>query len=115
MLADNAQSRPTQTCLLMRELLDNKRRADTASTWYLKPFLERLTNLLRANPEWSKVNAPQALAVVYQLLGAINYYNVSGPTLTQMFGLRAYAKLQSEFRSQFVKTVRAALATHSSH
>ncbi|MEM8920599.1 MAG: helix-turn-helix domain-containing protein, partial [Pseudomonadota bacterium] len=33
---------PHQTRLLMRELLDNRRRADTAGTWYLKPFLEHL-------------------------------------------------------------------------
>ena len=75
-----------QTRLLMRELLDNKRRADTASTWYLKGFLERLIDMVQEVPGWSNATEAEAFALVYQWLGAINYFAISGPTLTGIFG-----------------------------
>ncbi|MCR9270930.1 MAG: TetR/AcrR family transcriptional regulator [Hyphomonadaceae bacterium] len=97
------------TRVLMRELLDNKRRADTASTWYLKSFLERLIALVKAIPGWQSARDAEALALVYQWLGAINYYNISEPTLTGIFGASAYRDLDAVFGRQLEKLIRASL------
>ncbi len=100
---------PGDTALLMRELLDNKRRAETSRTWYLKPFLETLTDLATAIPSSGLRQRPAALALVYQLLGAINYFAVSEPTLAQMFGKRAYAELSSGYEDELRTLIAARL------
>ena len=98
------------TRVLMRELLDNKRRADSAGTWYLKSFLERLIAMVKAVPNWSDASDAQALALVYQLLGAINYFGISQPTLTGIFGEDGYAALTAAFPAQLEPLVKAGLA-----
>ena len=82
-----------QTRLLTRELLDNQRRADTVAAWYLKPFLDRLIAMVKALPHWRNATDAEALASLYQLLGAINYYAISEPTLVGMFGADTYAEI----------------------
>ena len=93
------------TQLLMRELLDNRRRAGTARAWYLKPFLQQLTDLALAVPNTDLRSRDSALAFVYQLLGAINYFAVSEPTLTRMLGKRDYGKLQSRYESELARMI----------
>ncbi|MEM7763877.1 MAG: TetR/AcrR family transcriptional regulator [Pseudomonadota bacterium] len=97
---ESARSHAADTHLLMRELLDNQRRAETARNWYLQTFLERLTRMAQAVPGMQFDNKQAALAFVYQLLGAINYFVVSTPTLQNMFGPRDHARLQRQFATQ---------------
>lgn len=104
-------ARPDQARLLMRELLDNKRRADTAGTWYLKPFLERLVAMIKAQPNWQNASDGEALALGYQLLGAITYFGVSEPTLKGIFGAEGYADLDESFKLQLERMIDAAVAT----
>ena len=85
-LDQNSQNAHEDTRLLMRELLDVRRRAESAQTWYLKPFLEALVALLKETPSWRGASDPEALAAIYQILGAINYLAVSDATLGRMFG-----------------------------
>ena len=101
------------TRVLVRELLDNKRRADSAGTWYLKPFLERLMAMVKAVPNWSDASDAEALALIYQFLGAINYFGISQPTLTGIFGEAAYQDLQAAYPSQLEKLIRAGLAART--
>lgn len=100
-----------ETQLLMRELLDNRRRAESAGTWYLKPFLEALANRLRAVPGWETAAPATALAAVYQLLGAINYFAISGPTLRNMFGDAHHDALMADQRERLRPLIRATLST----
>lgn len=88
------------TRLLMREVLDNKRRADTAGTWYLKPFLDRLTAMVKEIPAWRRASDTEAFAMVYQLLGAINYFGISKPTLQGIYGAERYMKIDQVFPAQ---------------
>ncbi|MCE8006278.1 TetR/AcrR family transcriptional regulator [Aestuariivita sp.] len=70
--------------IILRELLDNEHRAQTARQWFLRPFLERLVDLAQAaRPDLSRA---EALATLYVFLGAMNYYAVSRPTLRSIFG-----------------------------
>ncbi|MEL7041879.1 MAG: TetR/AcrR family transcriptional regulator [Pseudomonadota bacterium] len=101
---------PNVIHLLMRELLDNKRRADTVGTWYLEPFLERLTCMVAATPKYNDATLEEAFAATYQLLGAINYFGVSQPTLTGIYGERFYAKIEADFPQQLEALIRSAVA-----
>ena len=97
------------TQLLMRELLDNKRRAEVARTWYLKPFLESLADMVVTVPETAIRSKQAALAVAYQFIGAIVYFVVSEPTLAQMFGRAAYSKLRVEYERELRALIAARL------
>lgn len=99
-----------QTRLLMRELLDNKRRADSVGTWYLKPLFERLISMLRAVPAWQSASDAEALALLYQILGAITYFRISAPTLTGIFGTQTYTELEQIFPRQLEQTIEAAIS-----
>lgn len=101
--------RGDETQLLMRELLDNKRRAETARTWYLKPFLERLTALALDDPSGALDSRAAAQAFVYQLLGAINYFVVSQPTLEQMLGKAEFEGLEACCEYELRALIRARL------
>ncbi|MEO0882123.1 MAG: TetR/AcrR family transcriptional regulator [Pseudomonadota bacterium] len=110
-IAQTALQSPDRTRLLMRELLDNKHRAERAGTWYLKPFLERLIGMVRAIPAWREAGDADALALVYQLLGAINYFGVSKPTLLGIFGSDAYADLDEAFPQRLGRLIDIAISS----
>lgn len=76
--------------LIMRELLDNEGRADAASNWYLQEYLDNLIETLLEIRKFRQMSRGQALAVVYQFLGAAHYFAVSRPTLNRMFGATVY-------------------------
>ncbi len=101
---------PQSTQLIMRELLDNKRRAKHAGTWYLKPFLDGLVALARRVPAQEYKSEVALLSMVYQLLGAVNYFLVSEPTLKQMFGKAQYDEMKMLYPDEFKTLIRARLA-----
>ena len=98
-----------ETQLLMRELLDNRRRAATSRSWYLKPFLETLTRRVMSDPSRRFASKMEALAFVYQLLGAITYFVVSEPTLTRMYGKKDFEALRSRYDRELRKLIAAPL------
>ena len=105
-----AIAHPEDTRLLIRELLDNKHRAEAAARWYLEPFLRNLIAMVQATPRWQDAPDPQALAVAYQLLGAVSYFVISEPTLSRIFGTAQFAEMQDIFPGELRRTVRALLA-----
>lgn len=86
--------------VLMREILDNRIRAETAGRWYLKPFLEDLVAMLRAVPTWSNASDGEQLAAIVQMLGAINYHAVSRPTFRGIFGDAQAEAMDAAYKSQ---------------
>ncbi len=97
------------TQLLMRELLDNRRRAETSRSWYLKPFLDTLTDMVMSDQPTRFASKSDALAFVYQLLGAISYFVVSEPTLARMFGRKALVTLNGSYENELRKLIAARL------
>lgn len=102
---DSCVNHPIDTALLMRELLDNPKRAAQTHAWYLQPFLERMTEAANAAMP-TGTSRHVALAWVYQLLGAINYFVVSEATLQQMLGATDYGQMRQSYKSQLKLQVR---------
>lgn len=109
MLHAAQNARPAQAKLLMRELLDNNARAEGAGNWYLQPFLTRLIAMVKAVPGWADASDGEALAAVYQFLGAITYYGISGPTLTAIFGASHMRATEAAFPDRLRLLVEATL------
>ncbi len=96
--------------VVVRELLDNVSRAEQARSWYLKPFLKKLIDMARQVPGHGTRTDGELLAVVYQLLGAINYFSLSQPTLQQIFGKKTLTETKAAFPNELRKLIRGALA-----
>lgn len=107
-LVENTIAYPEDTQLMMRELLDNKARAKHAHAWHMKPFLDTLTSMLR-QASIKRMSEADALARVYALLGAANFYAVSQPTLRHMYGKQGYDALREAFPREVRRMVRSAL------
>ncbi|MBR9910424.1 MAG: TetR/AcrR family transcriptional regulator [Gammaproteobacteria bacterium] len=99
------------TLLLMRELLDNRRRAAQAGTWYLKPFLDGLAALLRRDPNWKEADEASIATHVYQVLGAINYFAVSTATLENMYSAEHVEAMQECFPERLRKLAMGGVET----
>lgn len=108
-LYENTLKYPDDTQLLMRELLDNKGRAEHAHSWYLKDFLDAVAALVRKTPKGQTLSHAEALARIYMILGAANFFAVSQPTLRNMYGQREYGALKKQFPMELRRMVRAAL------
>jgi len=108
-MSENALDANARTRLLMRELLDNNERAKAAGSWYLSAFLTTLTDMVRAIPAKAHLSEAEALALVYQFLGAINYFAISRPTLTGIFGTAAYDEIRAAFPARLEELLEAGL------
>ena len=104
---ERTQLNTPETQLLMRELLDNRRRAAQAGTWYLRPFLDGLDGLLRKSEGWGKADTHVRAAHIYQIMGAINYFSVSADTLEDMYSPRHVQRMRKVFPSQLRRLAEA--------
>lgn len=86
--------------LIMRELLDNRPRAEGKRKWYLRGFLESLTELTQTLSGPQGLSKAEALARTFQVMGAVNYFAISDPTLKTMFGKDVYDDVEHVFLDQ---------------
>ena len=95
------QSEPRDARLIARELLDNLDRAASSRKWYLKTFLDESVAILSERPEWRDRSLAEKSAVVWQMVGAVNYFAISGATLKGIWG----AKRAREITKTFLPTL----------
>ncbi|MFC3614187.1 TetR/AcrR family transcriptional regulator [Lutimaribacter marinistellae] len=81
--AAGALSQPDDAKLVIRALLDSDA---AARIWPMKPYLEKLVNLALLTRRWRGADKREVLAGLYQLIGSIQYFAISNPTLTGMYG-----------------------------
>lgn len=98
-----------ETQLICRELLDNQHRAESAHTWYLKPFLEKLAELL-ASAQQHTTSLNERMTMVYQIIGAINFFVISEVTLTQMFNASGYREMTEHYEKTLKVIIKSLLA-----
>ena len=92
----NAQGRTYQVIvLLLRELLDNPERASTSNQWFMRPFLDQLTQIAKSSQGRDVLSDDDALALVYHLLGATQYFLISQPTLCALYSKDEVANLKA--------------------
>ena len=102
--AKRALARPEDSRLTLRALLDSR---PDARIWPMKPFLDKLIELALETPRWRGAAPEEALAGLYQLLGAIQYVAISSPTLAGMYGDGSADALAPRFVEDFGKAARA--------
>jgi AcrR family transcriptional regulator len=95
------------TRIVIRELLDNKSRARSARTWPLKPYLDGLIAMVQANPTTARFSDAEALAAIYQFIGAANFLVISEPTLSRMYGRQHFGEMKRAYPMTLRALVRA--------
>lgn len=111
-LCEMALQDNTDLRLIERELLDNRKRADDAGRWYLKPFLQELTAMVRDTAAWRGATEGEAFIAAYQVLGAISYFSISESTLRGIYGEEHLGRLQERFPEHIRKIMYNLLQTH---
>ena len=69
--------------------------------------------MVQAVPNWKSASDAEALAFIYQCLGAVNYHAVSAPTLTGIFGAEQIARMNETFPSTLTDFILAGLEARS--
>ena len=90
--------------LLMRELLDNRERAEQAHKWFLRPFLDDVVAIVTSGQQHGYFKGQSPLAFVYHLLGATQYYVISRPTLDKLY-TREERKLHEQHHMEMLKGI----------
>jgi len=91
---DHAESRPDDSGLIARELLDNRERARDKQRWYLRDFLNDWVDLYGATQQGSGQDLATQRLMVYRQIGAITYLVISEATLGAIWGGEAVAQMQ---------------------
>lgn len=112
-LAKPSSENIRRTRLLMRELLDNNTRANSAENWYLKGFLERIIKMVKAVENLEDLSDEQALITAYQWLGAVNYFLISPPTLSGIFGEAALKQMHRDFNHRLNALIESGIEAHN--
>ena len=97
---------PQDTHILVREVLDNQSRLETAKELYLLPFLAEIVAVVPRMKGFEDVKPEAAFCMVYQLIGSIEYFVISTPSLKRMYGAEAYESCRDVFPIELRKQIR---------
>lgn len=101
--AVTAISTPQDARLVVRALLDSNAQAHQ---WPLRPYLDRLTDLALDTPRWQGASREQALAGLYQVIGVTQYFAISAPTLSGMYGTASFDDLNGAISTDLARIIQ---------
>ncbi|WP_164658070.1 TetR/AcrR family transcriptional regulator [Tropicibacter sp. Alg240-R139] len=107
--AATAISTPQDARLVVRALLDSDAQA---RSWPIRPYLDRLMDLAMQTPRWQNASRVEALAGLYQLIGAIQYFAISAPTLSGMYGNAIFDDLESALSADLRQIIQDFAQAH---
>lgn len=92
--ARGALVEPDDARLVIRALLESD---PGARVWPLKAHLDKLVALTLQTRRWRGASAEEALTGLYQVIGAIQYFAISGPTFSGMLGEGSREAMEAAF------------------
>ncbi|MGB3471853.1 MAG: TetR/AcrR family transcriptional regulator [Erythrobacter sp.] len=104
------QRSPLDTRVLMRELMDNQRQAAPPEQWHLKLFLDEIVSQLDKVDGLASLPFEKKFACVYQMLSAIEYFAVSGPALSRMYGTEEFGRITGAYPEELRAQIRRLIA-----
>ncbi|MCU0600159.1 MAG: TetR/AcrR family transcriptional regulator [Desulfobacterales bacterium] len=96
LLWENSQNKPNRENIIIREMLDNPKRADKVKKWFFVDYLNELTGIIRSGQARGIFKPVVPEVFIFQLLGAHRYVVISMPTVKQFFPAETYKKVVSE-------------------
>jgi AcrR family transcriptional regulator len=100
LLCDNSEKKPNRVSILLRELLDNPKRAEKAKTWFFVDYYKELTGIVRSGQTKGLFRPVNPEIFILQLLGAHRYLIISLPTVKQFFDEKIYQQILNDHRTE---------------
>ena len=106
---EHALEQPASARVILRELMDNRHRADAVQDWVLRPYLDGVADLVGRVPGLEGVPWATRFAFSYQIQGAIFYFMISIPTLNHMYGDRKFSGIKKAYSKTLKEQIHSFL------
>ncbi len=104
-----ARRHPRRSNLLLRELLDNRARIDSAEVLPLAPVVERMSRFLREGARAGVFRRVDPILFIVHLAGSIAYFVAARPTFARIAGRRDPAAFHRAYAADLVAVAERAL------
>jgi len=109
LLCDNSEKKPNRENIILRELLDNPKRAEKAKKWFFVDYFKELTGMIKSGQGKGLFKPVNPEIFILQLLGAHRYLIISLPTVRQFFDENIYRQILKNHRAELETFVRERL------
>jgi len=109
LLCNNSEKKPNRENIILRELLDNPKRAEKAKKWFFVDYFKELTGIIKSGQNNGLFNPVSPEIFILQLLGAHRYLIISLPTVKQFFDEKIYQQILKDHRAELETFVRKRL------
>ncbi len=109
LLCDNSEKKPNRVNIILRELLDNPKRAEKAKKWFFVDYFKELTGMIKSGQDKGLFKPVNPEIFILQLLGAHRYLIISLPTVRQFFDESIYQQILKNHRAELETFVKERL------
>ena len=109
MLCHNSEKKPNRENIILRELLDNPKRAEKAKKWFFVDYFNELTDMIKSGQNKGFFKPVNPEIFILQLLGAHRYLIISLPTVKQFFDAKIYQQILKDHRAELETFVKERL------
>ena len=109
LLCNNSEKKPNRENIILRELIDNPKRAEKAKKWFFVDYFKELTGIIKSGQNNGLFNPVSPEIFILQLLGAHRYLIISLPTVKQFFDEKIYQQILKDHRAELETFVRKRL------
>jgi AcrR family transcriptional regulator len=100
LLCDNSEKKPIRESIILRELLDNPKRAEKARKWFFVNYYDELTGIIKSGQNKDLFKQVNPEVFIMQLLGAHRYLIISLPTVRQFFDKHIFQQILKDYRAE---------------
>ncbi len=109
LLCNNSEKKPNRENIILRELLDNPKRAEKAKKWFFVDYFRELTGMIKSGQNQGMFKPVNPEIFILQLLGAHRYLIISLPTVKQFFDATIYQQILTDHRAELESFVKERL------
>jgi len=109
LLCHNSEEKPNRENIILRELLDNPKRAEKARKWFFADYFREITDIIRSGQNKGAFKPVNPEIFILQLLGAHRYLIISLPTVKQFFDAAIYNRILTDHHVELEIFVRERL------
>ncbi|MCD6585842.1 MAG: TetR/AcrR family transcriptional regulator [Desulfobacteraceae bacterium] len=109
LLCNNSEKKPNRENIILRELLDNPKRAEKAKKWFFIDYFKGLTDIIKSGQSNGVFKPVSPEIFILQLLGAHRYLIISLPTVKQFFDEKIYRQVLKDHHAELETFVRERL------
>jgi AcrR family transcriptional regulator len=109
LLYNNSKKKPNRENIILRELLDNPKRAEKAKKWFFVDYFNELTGMIKSGQSKGLFKPVNPEIFILQLLGAHRYLIISLPTVKQFFDEKIYQQILQNHHAELETFVRERL------